>query len=165
MCDNLISQFQSSILLGALSLIPNDALRYTLLVIAVCLALFYVYHLERPSTQLSCLEDVLSLAQEGMQLSRVQRLASRIRTRLLETESFTWKEYRLCSRNISDCTKNVKQIRTAIQLIVEAEHQRKYTEDINEIEVILTSSACSPRTCSFIGAMPTTKPAGTKPPR
>ncbi|KAJ7690327.1 hypothetical protein B0H17DRAFT_1134360 [Mycena rosella] len=129
-----------------------------MLAIAICVALLYIYHLECPSTQLSRLEhvtvtekaeeivrdtklhcprDILNLAQEGMCLSRVRRSASKIRTCLIETESFTWKEYHLFSCDISDCTKNVKQIRTAVQLIVEAERQRKYTEDINEIEVIL----------------------------
>ena len=51
-----ISQLHSSILFGSLSLIPNDALRYTLLAIAVCIALLSIIHLKRPSTQLSQLE-------------------------------------------------------------------------------------------------------------
>ncbi|KAJ7441420.1 hypothetical protein FB451DRAFT_1441223 [Mycena latifolia] len=94
MRDNLISQLQSSLLLGALSLIPNDALRYTLLVIAACIALLYVIHLKRPSTQLNQLEDtiqqtegnvrdaklhcprdLLSLTEGGLRLSDVQGLA------------------------------------------------------------------------------------------
>ncbi|KAJ7490459.1 hypothetical protein FB451DRAFT_1513064 [Mycena latifolia] len=170
MRDNLISQLQTSILLGALSLIPNDALRYTLFMISACLAIFYVIYLKRPSALLSQLEhivqtteeiirdaklryprDLLSLTEVGVRLLRVKRSASMIQCRLLETTTLTWKEYRLLSRDISDCFKNVGKIRTAVelddgsnknctgQLIVEAERQRRYTEDINEIEIMLTS--------------------------
>jgi hypothetical protein len=56
MCDELRSQLVSSILFGSLSLISNDTLRYTLLVIACCMALLSITHLKRPSTQLRQLE-------------------------------------------------------------------------------------------------------------
>ncbi|KAJ7434854.1 hypothetical protein FB451DRAFT_1379661 [Mycena latifolia] len=92
-----ISQLQSSLLLGSLSLVPSDTLRYTLLVIAACLALVYVVHLKRPSTQLRQLEslvqkveeilrdaklycprDLLSLTENGVRLLEVKRSASMI---------------------------------------------------------------------------------------
>ncbi|KAJ7441422.1 hypothetical protein FB451DRAFT_1441280 [Mycena latifolia] len=157
MRDNLISQLQSSLLLGALSLIPNNALRYTLL-IAACAALFYVIHLKRPSTQLNQLEDtiqqteeiirdaklhcprdLLSLTEGGLRVLEVKRSASVMQCRLLETTTFTWKKYRILSRDISNCARHVEKIRTADQLIVEAERQRKYTDDINETQAMLAS--------------------------
>ncbi|KAJ7690329.1 hypothetical protein B0H17DRAFT_1134362 [Mycena rosella] len=140
----ILSQLQSSLFLGSLSLIPNDVLRYTALAIAVCLALIHSIHLKRPSTQLGqleqliqktegiirdaksqCARDLFNLAEEGC--------------RLLETETLTWKKYRTLSHDISGCTKNLKKIQTAVQLIVEAERQRKYTDDINQMEILLTS--------------------------
>jgi hypothetical protein len=87
MRDELVSQLVSSILFGSLSLIPNDTLRYTLLAIAICMALLSSMHLKRPSTQLSqlealanrtedliqdakltCARDLLSLTQQGVRL-------------------------------------------------------------------------------------------------
>ncbi|KAJ7141476.1 hypothetical protein C8R44DRAFT_974973 [Mycena epipterygia] len=156
MHDSLVSQLPS-ILLGSLSLISNDTLRYTLLVITACLTLFSIVHLKRPSTQLRqledmikkteeiireaksyCARDVLHLAEKGVRLLEVKRSASMIQCRILETDALTWTKYRVLSQDITDCAKIVKNIRIAVQLIVEAEHQRKFTEDINETESILT---------------------------
>ncbi|KAJ7490493.1 hypothetical protein FB451DRAFT_1165849 [Mycena latifolia] len=158
-------QLTVSILFWFLALIPDNALRYTLLTIVAFLALLYVIHLKRPSTQLSQLEefvqktesiirdaklhcprDLANLLEKGVQLLKIKRAASKIQSRMLETNTLTWKKYRLLSRAISDCAKSVKEIRTAVQLIIEAERQRKYTEDINEMEVILTTAGM----CSFI---------------
>ncbi|KAJ7701151.1 hypothetical protein B0H17DRAFT_1128440 [Mycena rosella] len=141
----ILFQLQSSLLLAALSLIPNDILRYMLLKVAVCLALIHSIHLKHPSTQLSqheqliqktegiirdaksqCARDLFNLVEEGC--------------RLLEAETLTWKKYRTTSRDISGCTKNLKKIQTAFQLIVEAERQHKYMDDINQMEILLTSS-------------------------
>ncbi|KAJ7133586.1 hypothetical protein C8R44DRAFT_900223 [Mycena epipterygia] len=152
MRDNLVSKLQSSILLGSLSLIPNHTLRYKLLAIVACLALLYVIHLKRPSTQLSQLEDMvnkteeiirdaksycprdlLRLAEEG-----VKRSASMIHCRMLEVDTLTWKKYCVLSRDIAECAKTVKNVGTAVQLIVEAERQHKYMDDINQTETILT---------------------------
>ncbi|KAJ7490494.1 hypothetical protein FB451DRAFT_1361356 [Mycena latifolia] len=133
-------------------------LRYASLGIAFSLALLYAIHLERPSTQLSQLEDVvqttetiicdaklhcprnlLSLLEAGVRLLKVKRSASNIRSRMLETNTLTWKTYRLLSRDTSDCVKKVQKIQNDVQLVVEAERQRKYTNEINETEIILTS--------------------------
>ncbi|KAJ7490519.1 hypothetical protein FB451DRAFT_1513171 [Mycena latifolia] len=152
------AQLTVTILLWFLSLIPNNALRYTLLVITACLALLYAIHLKRPATQLRqlehlvqkteeiirdsklhCARDLANLLEKGVELLKVKRSASKIQSRMLETTALTWKKYRLLSRDISICTKNIKEIQTAVQLIVEAERQRKYTDEINETEVILAS--------------------------
>ncbi|KAJ7490495.1 hypothetical protein FB451DRAFT_1389279 [Mycena latifolia] len=162
------AQLTVAILLWFLSLIPNNALRYALLAIVASLALLYAIHLRRPSTQLSqlehfvqktegtildaklhCARDLGNLLEKWVELLKIKRSASKIQSRMLETNALTWKNYRLLSHDISDCADSVKEIRTAVQLIVEAERQRKYTDDINETEVILTTVR-SPRTCSFI---------------
>ncbi|KAJ7859905.1 hypothetical protein B0H13DRAFT_1901262 [Mycena leptocephala] len=104
----------------SLSLIPNDILRYSALGIA-SLALIYVLHLRRPSVQLSQLNDKINKTEET---------------------TFTWKKYRLISRDIADCAKGVKKIRTTVQLIAEAERQRKFTDDINVTETFLISVQC-----------------------
>ncbi|KAJ6622633.1 hypothetical protein B0H10DRAFT_2214266 [Mycena sp. CBHHK59/15] len=51
----------------------------------------------------------------------------------------TWKEYRLLSQRIFECKEGVRKICIAVQLIVVAERGRKHTEDIHEIQTILTS--------------------------
>ncbi|KAJ7490486.1 hypothetical protein FB451DRAFT_1552192 [Mycena latifolia] len=124
------------ILLWFLSLIPNNVLRYTLLVIASCLALLYVIHFKRPSIQLSrleqlvqntetiihdaklhCVRDLASLLEKWVELLKIKRAASKIESRILETnDTLTWSEYRLLSGDISDCAKRVKEIRTAVQV-------------------------------------------------
>lgn len=63
MCNNF-SQLLSSILLGSLSLIPNDRFRYTALGVAAGLALIYAVHMKRPSVQLGQLESVIWKADE-----------------------------------------------------------------------------------------------------
>ncbi|KAJ7490470.1 hypothetical protein FB451DRAFT_1389257 [Mycena latifolia] len=127
-------------------------------VIAACIALLYVIHLKRPSTQLNQLEDtiqqtegnvrdaklhcprdLLSLTEGGLRLLEVKRSTSIIRCRMLETLTLTWKQYRILSRDISNCAKDLEKIRTAVQLVVEAERQRKYTDDINETQAMLTT--------------------------
>ncbi|KAJ7490465.1 hypothetical protein FB451DRAFT_1165826 [Mycena latifolia] len=127
-----ISQLQSSLLLSSLSLIPSDTLRYTLLVIAACLGLVYVVHLKHLSTQLRQLEDLSQTLCVDDSMPPVGNYHSHV------------DEISPGSRDISICAMNVKKIQTAIQLIVEAEHQRKYTDDINETEIILTSVRLSP---------------------
>jgi hypothetical protein len=92
MRDN-VSQLLSPLFLS-LSLIPNDILRYSALGIA-SLALIYVLHLRRPSVQLSQLNDKINKKEET---------------------TFTWKKYRLISRDIADCAKGVKKIRTTVQV-------------------------------------------------
>ncbi|KAJ7845405.1 hypothetical protein B0H14DRAFT_3455043 [Mycena olivaceomarginata] len=150
-----MSQLQSSLLLGSLSLIPNNTLRYTVLALAAGLGVIYAVHLKRPTVQLSKLEetiketeelireakilcprDLLSLTEAGVRLLEIKRSASMIRCRILETNTFTWKKYCILGRDIADCGMAVRKIRTTVQLIVEAERQRKFTDDINATQTI-----------------------------
>ncbi|KAJ7141462.1 hypothetical protein C8R44DRAFT_867083 [Mycena epipterygia] len=172
MRHNLVDQLPS-LLLGFLSLISNDTLRYTLLAVTVCLTLLYVVHLERPSAQLDqledmiketediiqeaklyCARDLLSLAEKGVRLLEVKRSVSMIQCRILEAATLTWNKYRVLSGDIAECAKIIKNIQTAVHLIVEAERQRKLTEDINETETILIGvRSPSSEACPFINPM------------
>ncbi|KAJ7490501.1 hypothetical protein FB451DRAFT_1552201 [Mycena latifolia] len=152
------AQLTTAILLWFLSLIPNNALRYALLAIVASLALLYAIHLKCPSSLMSqlehliqttegiigdaklhCTRDLANLLEKGVQLLKIKGSASKIQSRMLETKTLTWKKYRLLSRDIYDSSESIKEIMTAVQLIVEAERQRKYTDDINEMEVMLST--------------------------
>ncbi|KAJ7430781.1 hypothetical protein FB451DRAFT_1198684 [Mycena latifolia] len=111
MRDTLVPQLQSSILLGALSLIPNNTLCYALLAIAACLALLYVIHLHRNGSNYTRCKIVL---REGPRKPPGEGDAA-VDSRMLETTSLTWNQYRLLSRDISNCAKIVKKVRTSVQ--------------------------------------------------
>ncbi|KAJ7133513.1 hypothetical protein C8R44DRAFT_730650 [Mycena epipterygia] len=70
---------------------------------------------------------------------RVSQRGSTIQLRLWETENFTWNKYRLLSNDIAECFEKIKNIRATVQLIAEAERQRKLTMDIMETEFILAA--------------------------
>ncbi|KAJ7490485.1 hypothetical protein FB451DRAFT_1389269 [Mycena latifolia] len=154
------TQLTVTILLGLLTLIPDNTLRYAALEITGCVAVIYVISLKRPSAQLrhlketiedtdgiirgaqlQCPRDHLNLAEETVRLLEqvVKPSASMITCRILETERFTWKKYWLVSRDIGECAKSAQAISTTIQLTVEAERRRKLAEDINEIEGMLAT--------------------------
>ncbi|KAF7364808.1 hypothetical protein MVEN_00350900 [Mycena venus] len=163
MCHGSMSQVYLSILLALVSLISNDPLRYTVVGLTASLGVLYAVHLKRPSVQLNQLEDIvkqteeiiqgaklfssrdfLSLTDSGVRLLEIKRSASMIKCRILNTDSSSWKKYRLLSRDIANCAVRTKKIRTAVQLIIEAEHQRKFTEDIDATEAVLTSAQFRP---------------------
>jgi hypothetical protein len=64
MCDTL--QLQSSILLGSLSLITNNTLRYACLGLATGISAIYVSYLMRPSMQLRLLEDTIQSTENAI---------------------------------------------------------------------------------------------------
>ncbi|KAJ7851531.1 hypothetical protein B0H14DRAFT_2581394 [Mycena olivaceomarginata] len=81
-------------------------------------------------------------------ICRVARTASRIKCRILrpETKAFSWKgfrslfkdigerrtRFRSLSNEIGECIHCVKNIRTGVELILEAEHQHKLAGDPTE---------------------------------
>ncbi|KAK7048726.1 hypothetical protein R3P38DRAFT_1876274 [Favolaschia claudopus] len=151
----MVSHLQSSLLI-VLSLIPNHILRYTAVALAAGAGVVYTVHLKRPSVRLRHLEDaiketeeiigaakeissrdLLALTEEGVKLLEVKRSASFIHYRILDCGTPTWKIYRDLSRDIGECTKKIEKVGTSVQLIVEAERQRKLTEDINATRIVL----------------------------
>ncbi|KAJ7351293.1 hypothetical protein DFH08DRAFT_806020 [Mycena albidolilacea] len=95
---NPTSELLSSLLLGLVALIPNHTFRYTTLML-------FTTH----------------------QHNRVAKKASSIRCCILnsESESFSWNRFRMLSSDIRERTKDAKNICTAVELILEAERQRK----------------------------------------
>ncbi|KAJ7756074.1 hypothetical protein DFH07DRAFT_1060903 [Mycena maculata] len=158
-----ISPLQSTVLLALLSLIANDAVRYTLLALTICGALVYTVHLGHPSTQLRHLEDNIihteemirdakshcardvqvGLMEQSVRLLDVKRTASMIQCRVLKSNTrtleFNVMKFRLLSRDIAACAKDVKNIQTTAQLMVETERQNRYMEDIYDAEAMLAA--------------------------
>ncbi|KAJ7617453.1 hypothetical protein DFH06DRAFT_1237715 [Mycena polygramma] len=155
----------SSILLGSLSLIPNDGLRYAALASAV--AFLLLFHLRlKPAGLLHQLaerikhsEDLfeqaklncapsrdpfrVSLAAEWIRLLEVKRTASDIQCRLWAEERPTWKQYWHINRRIAKHITTVDNISTTIQLVLAAELQRKIAQEIDENRSILQGNARS----------------------
>ncbi|KAJ7145603.1 hypothetical protein C8R44DRAFT_863477 [Mycena epipterygia] len=148
-------------LLVLVSLIPNNNIRYTMLGLAAGITAFYVVHLERPSVRLAhlensvgCAEDIiceakslcprdhLSLTETEVCLLKICRSMCNLRSTLLHMPGMGWtlegvKNYLRLRGDIYQCEKEVKRIRVTVQLAVEAERQRKYTEDIRETQAII----------------------------
>ncbi|KAK7022149.1 hypothetical protein R3P38DRAFT_3270975 [Favolaschia claudopus] len=156
----MVSQLQSSLLIALLSLIPNNILRYTAVGLTAGAGAAYTVHLKRPSVCLRHLDDVIekteaifnraaqkifssdsrALTEEGVKLLEVKRSASGIRYRILDSGTPTWKIYRDLCRDIGECVKKIEKVGTSVQRIVEAEHQRQLTEDINATRIVLGHS-------------------------
>ncbi|KAJ6585449.1 hypothetical protein B0H19DRAFT_421583 [Mycena capillaripes] len=164
-------QLISTVLLGSLSLIPSDILRYTALASAIALALVYNLRpnpatcldqleesirktediFERAKSNCACPRDQFSLTQEWVRLLEVKRSTSKMHCRILESERLTWRQYWHLNQRVTQCANSVATICTAIQLVVEYELQRKLTEDINETQSILMNSRS---TCTACQAAP-----------
>ncbi|KAJ7846612.1 hypothetical protein B0H14DRAFT_2771721 [Mycena olivaceomarginata] len=158
---NPTSKLLSPLLLGFVALIPNHTFCYTALALSLALAIVCSIHLKSPRAQLAHLavfidqleEDIRramvhvprsysSLAEQMRRLHEVAKKASSIKCRILnsESESFSWNRLRVLSSDIGECTKDAKNISTAVELILEAERQRKLAYDIMEIQFALTAA-------------------------
>ncbi|KAJ6505566.1 hypothetical protein C8R45DRAFT_973127 [Mycena sanguinolenta] len=162
MCDALLT----SIILGAISLIPYN--RYILWGLGSAGLVLYAADRERPSNKLRPLEVSINSVGETLDLANatcttghnyvelmevtnrfceLKLSASNIKSRLLETHNVsTWKELKEHARNsktiwesIHRCEKKVKEIRTLIECIIEAEHQRELSQDIQKSREIMSS--------------------------
>ncbi|KAJ6602216.1 hypothetical protein B0H10DRAFT_663201 [Mycena sp. CBHHK59/15] len=117
-----MSQLQSSLLLACLALIPNNALRYTILGMGAAITVVYIMHMKRPSTLLRQLEDTIQeteglirsaksqcardqcdLGVEDARLLQIKVGMLEIERCILESEHITWKEYRPLSQRIFEC--------------------------------------------------------------
>ncbi|KAF8142201.1 hypothetical protein K438DRAFT_1785054 [Mycena galopus ATCC 62051] len=127
-----------SCLLAFVAIIPNHTLRYTALGFLLALAILLSVHFRSPSMQMGGLEILIDQTEEHIR----PKTASLIKSRMLSSETgwFSWNQYWLLSSDIGECIKGVKETRAAIQLIVEAEHQRRVSDDILEMQFILTAA-------------------------
>ncbi|KAJ7795774.1 hypothetical protein B0H14DRAFT_2918110 [Mycena olivaceomarginata] len=145
---NPTSELLSFLLLGFVALIPNHTFRY--IALALSLALVCSTHLKSTRTQLGYLTAFIDQLEEDIRRAmgtthrhnRVAKKASSIKCRILnsESESFSWNRFRVLSSDIGECTKDAKKICTAVELILEAERQRKLAYDIMEIQFVLTAA-------------------------
>ncbi|KAF8144971.1 hypothetical protein K438DRAFT_1872950, partial [Mycena galopus ATCC 62051] len=160
--QNPASELLPSLLLTVVAAIPNHAIRYTALTSLLALAILCLIHLRSLSTQICQLGVLVDQTEEYTRRAMVQNprcylslteqmghllewaaaMASSIKCRILNsgTEWYGWNKYWSLTSDIGECTKGVKKIRTAVKLILEAEHQRKLADDIFEIQFILTAS-------------------------
>ncbi|KAJ7643649.1 hypothetical protein FB45DRAFT_1020476 [Roridomyces roridus] len=138
-----LTSLQSSLLFGSLSLIPNNTLRYILLALFALLILGHAIHLQQATirhTKSYCSsKDFLCLVEQGLRLLEVKRTLSRVKCCLLgSTAVLTWKKYRLLSKDIETCATDIKKIQAVVELILEVERQRRFTEDITDTEAMLS---------------------------
>ncbi|KAF7364743.1 hypothetical protein MVEN_00344100 [Mycena venus] len=155
------SQMLTSVLLAFVAAITNHTLRYTALCVVAFLTVLCTIHIKSPSTQLrhlttmidttdmlirqamaQCPRDYFALTEQMGHLLEVNRIASLIKCRALisHEQRFSCKKYRLLHKDIKECIIRVKNIRTAVKLTIEAEHQRTLTAEINEMQCILASA-------------------------
>ncbi|KAJ6585443.1 hypothetical protein B0H19DRAFT_1059671 [Mycena capillaripes] len=239
-------QLISSILLGSLSLIPNNILRYTALGSVIVFTLIYNFHL-RPATRLReleqgiqqteefferaksnpCPQDKFKLTQEWLRLLeadgrrlgfwddsitsscqpqrvpigprhpkllsggrksrflkiqrhrlraalpanlevsliwadgpserslyRIKQSASRTQCRVLKAGKLSWKQSWHFNKCVAECKNTVNNICTAVQLVLEAELQRKLAEDIVDTQSSLANAAAACAGTVFSLSMP-----------
>ncbi|KAJ6477066.1 hypothetical protein C8R45DRAFT_1158358 [Mycena sanguinolenta] len=159
--QNLTPDLLPSLLLASVAAIPNHALRYTALGFLLAVTILRTMHLSPLSTQMHQLtasiyqtEEYIrpemvhfprcnrSLTPQMQRLLEVAKTTSSIKCRIMnsKTERFNWNGYRLRSSEIQECRKDIKDIHTAVELILEAEHQRRLADDISETQFLLTAA-------------------------
>ncbi|KAJ7113973.1 hypothetical protein C8R44DRAFT_984546 [Mycena epipterygia] len=145
-----------------LSLIPSNNVRYMVLGLGIGVAVFYAGHLKRPSMRIHrlaetitdtennikkaksiCPRDHISLTEESVCLLKVRRSMCNIRCALLQMPRLGWtlniEHYWQLARDIYQYEKEMKRIQATVQLTVEAERKRKYTNYIDETQAIVTN--------------------------
>ncbi|KAJ7704045.1 hypothetical protein B0H17DRAFT_1193962 [Mycena rosella] len=162
-----ITTLQTSLILGALSLVPGNTSRYITLGLASASLTIYAGHQYGPAQRLARLEDAITATEEilegakldcardhmtlverGRRLLEAKLEASKIQTKILETRKKTWEEYFQAIKEIMDkiteCATDVKGIQTATLLTIEAEHQRKLSEGIKDSRYVFNAVIRSP---------------------
>ncbi|KAJ7704043.1 hypothetical protein B0H17DRAFT_1175739 [Mycena rosella] len=166
MCDT-ITTLQTSLILGALSLVPGNTSPYiTLGLASVLLAVYAVRHygptqrrarLEDAimatetilaGAKLDCARDHMTLVERGRRLLEAKLSASNIQTKILQAHDRTWEEYfqaiKKIMEMITECAKDVKAIQTSMLLTIEAERQRRLSEGIKESHEVFNAVLRSP---------------------
>ncbi|KAJ6461370.1 hypothetical protein C8R45DRAFT_1179229 [Mycena sanguinolenta] len=160
----MCNAFSTSIILGAISLIPYN--RYILWTLGLASLVLYGADHQRPSKKFGTLEATINSVGETLKLANttctrsyvelmdmttkfyeVKLSASNIKSRLLETHTVsTWKELKEYIRNSKEmwqstyrCAKRVEEIRTSIERVIEVENQRELLEGIRTSREIMSS--------------------------
>ncbi|KAF8201282.1 hypothetical protein K438DRAFT_1758559 [Mycena galopus ATCC 62051] len=146
--------YLTSFSLGLVAAIPNHTIRYSALGFIFCFSVFYAIHLKSPSTQLHNLATMIDETDELLRraMAQANKMASLIKCRILTSEGdwFSCNNYRVLSNTIGECAKRAKKVRTEVELIMEAEHQRKIEDDLNKMQLIFAvwSAQTAPHTAS-----------------
>ncbi|KAF8215126.1 hypothetical protein K438DRAFT_1749210 [Mycena galopus ATCC 62051] len=167
-----LSHLPTSFLLALVAAIPNHTIRYFALSLIICFGVLCTIHLKSPSTQLrrlgtiihetdellrramaQCPREYIKLVEQMGRLLEANKTTSLIKCRILTSAGgwFSWTNYRVLSSAIGECAKRVKTIHTTAQLTIEAEHQRKINDDINEMQFILGVSTTSDSAFKYCG--------------
>ncbi|KAF8169987.1 hypothetical protein K438DRAFT_1773922 [Mycena galopus ATCC 62051] len=158
MCDTV----SASIIFGAPSLIPQN--RYIVWGLVSTSGIIYAANQQCPSIKLGRVEAAIKSVEETLKhvkencvgnhielvhltsrLFKAKLSASKIQTRMLETQSVTtYKEFVQylqalfeIMRDINQCAKKVEAIRTSTLRIIEAERQRQFSAGIEESREIM----------------------------
>ncbi|KAJ7832303.1 hypothetical protein B0H13DRAFT_2429946 [Mycena leptocephala] len=158
MCDTV----STSIILGALALLPGTTSRSFFLAVACMSFIFLAARHQAPEQKFTKIEDAIEALEgilerakaassyarnhmevidAGCRLLQVKLSASKIQSSLLVMRRATWKTYfkniRAILCTIDQCAKEVKETQTAMLLIIEEERQRKLTEGIKDSQDVL----------------------------
>ncbi|KAJ7328372.1 hypothetical protein DFH08DRAFT_815873 [Mycena albidolilacea] len=141
------SEQLTSILLATIALIPDHGVRYTVLGLLLAAVILCTIHLQSPPMQLCQLTVSLNQTEEYLYSRGDGRGPPKLfRTqgpKALPLRAFSWKGFRSLSKDIGEritrfrslsneigeCIHCVKDIRTDIELILEAERQRNLAGD------------------------------------
>ncbi|KAJ6477055.1 hypothetical protein C8R45DRAFT_1158334 [Mycena sanguinolenta] len=137
---NLTSEALPSLLLALVAAIPNHALRYTALVSLFAVTIFCTFRLSPLSAQMHKLTTSINQTEEYIRREMVHYPRCRGSLTLQMLSLLDWKGYRLRSSEIQECHKDIKDIHTTVELILEAEHQRRLADDILETQFLLTAA-------------------------
>ncbi|KAJ7704052.1 hypothetical protein B0H17DRAFT_1228265, partial [Mycena rosella] len=157
-----ISALQTSILFGALAMVPGNTSPYITLGLASVLLAVHAMHHYGPSqrllrledtitateeilegAKLDCARDHMTLVERGRRLLEAKLSASEIQTKILEARDETWEEYfqglRETMEKITKCRKDITAIHTSTLLTIEAERQRQLSAGIQESHEVLNA--------------------------
>ncbi|KAJ7290952.1 hypothetical protein C8J57DRAFT_1491477 [Mycena rebaudengoi] len=135
--NEITSQVLSIGLVTLAAFIPNDTLRYTVLVVTSLAISAYLVHHSTPCAQVKkaetslkgiealfsavmkeCVSDPRFIAEKGLRLATAKLSVSLLRTRLMVTKNITWKEYPSYLKNIllsiEECRREVGQSRSSM---------------------------------------------------
>ncbi|KAJ7113981.1 hypothetical protein C8R44DRAFT_740854 [Mycena epipterygia] len=133
----------TSILLVLLSLIPSNNVRYMVLGLGVSVVVLYAGHLKRPSMRIHHLAGTVTDTENN--IKKAKSMCPRDHISLTEESmprlgwTLNIDKYWQLARDIYQCEKEMNRIQTAVQLTVEAERKRKYTNYIDETQAIVTN--------------------------
>ncbi|KAJ7238107.1 hypothetical protein B0H12DRAFT_1075378 [Mycena haematopus] len=158
MCD----VYSTSIVVGTISLIPYN--RYIFWSFSSASLLLYTADRQRPSNKFGLLQTSIDSVGETLELASATSGCARNFVELMDVTSrfhdvSTWDEFVEGLRNfkeiwqsINQCSKKVEEIRISVECIIEAEHQRELSKDIQESRATISSLRRRIRSMNFQSA-------------